>query len=117
MSPPPNPILGFSLIIFHWALVGFILLYLAIGNVNNLFYGCTLIWILIVVLHFYFKGCFLTKLERELLETKDWYGIWFIPFEILKKNNIELTPNLKNNIYNCFGLLVSTIIIVRITLN
>ena len=69
---------------------------------------------IICVLHLYFNGCICTKIERELWETKEWYGPWILPFTILEKIGIPITSGLANNIFMCWGIAIVTWIIIRI---
>ena len=111
---PNNYVNGLFVLVIHWLSVGIPLIGLFIFKLDWTFYISTLIWILICILHFYFNGCIFTKLERELWETKEWYGPWFLPFNLLKKYNVDITSNLANNIFICWGILIICWIIMRI---
>ena len=71
----------------------------------------------VLVFHFYFNGCIFTRLERDLWNTKDWYGPWILPFNILQELNVPITPALANNIYICVGIAITILIIMRIIFN
>jgi len=67
---------GYILLYIHILLVGLPLIYIFIGSVNIYYYLSVLFWLFIMVLHFYFHGCIFTKIERNLWDSKKWYGPW-----------------------------------------
>lgn len=113
-----NPaISGLIVLLFHWAAVGIPLLGLFIFQLNWKFYISAFIWFMICIFHLYFNGCILTKLERDLWDTKEWYGPWFVPFALLEHIGITVTYALAQNIFIIFGILVVIWIIIRIIFN
>ena len=62
------------LISLHYFLVSLTVAHIYFGNKNIYFYISVVIYLLIVILHFYFNGCILTKTERALLNNNEWYG-------------------------------------------
>ena len=114
---PNDAINGLIVLCIHWILVGVPLVGLFIFNLNWKFYLSTFLWILILAFHFYFNGCICTRLERDLWNTKDWYGPWILPFNILQGLDVPITSALTNNIYICSGIAITIWIIVRIILN
>ena len=104
-SVNPNPAVnGLIVLIFHWASVGLPLL--------GLF-----IWFMICIFHLYFNGCILTKLERNLWNTKEWYGPWYVPFAMLENIGITVTYALAQNIFIIWGVVVLIWIFIRIIFN
>jgi len=108
---------GLIILLFHWISVGVPLLGLFIFDLDWKFYVAAAMWITILMLHLYFNGCICTRIERELWDTKDWYGPWFLPFSVLEHINVPITSGLANNIYVCWGIAVTIWIIVRIVFN
>ena len=109
-----NTISGLILVIFHWIIISIPLLYLIIGEVNYIYYICCFLLLVIFSLHFYFKGCILTRIERSLWESKDWRGPWIFFFIPLEKLGIEITPKLSENIFICWGIILITICFLKI---
>ena len=104
---PNNVLNGFFVLIFHWTIVGMSAIHIILGNIDTLFYISVLIWIIIFGLHFYFNGCILTKIERHLWKANDWYGPWMLPFKMLERININLTPTIMNGIFICWGIFLT----------
>ena len=92
---------AYYLIIFHWILTGIPLMYIVFGDVNLFYYLCCLIWVIIFILHFYFAGCICTRIERKLLNDKEWWGPWIFYFTPLELIGVKITTNLANNIFIC----------------
>jgi hypothetical protein len=101
-----NVISGYILVLLHWIILGIPLIYLIIGEINSIYYVCCLIWSIVIVLHFYFKGCILTRIERSLWQEKKWWGPWIFFFTPLEKIGIDMTNELANNIFICWGVII-----------
>lgn len=114
---PNHAVNGLIVLLFHWCSVGIPLLGLFIFNLDWKFYTAAIMWIVVLLLHLYFNGCIFTRLERELWNTKDWYGPWFLPFNVLEYLNVPITSGLANNIYVCWGIAITIWIIIRIVFN
>ena len=71
-----EPVSGLVLFIFHWLFLGIPLVIILVGKINFYFGISIIIWVIVYILHFYFNGCILTKLERKLFNDKKWYGPW-----------------------------------------
>ena len=115
-----NSISAYILILFHWFITGIALAYILFGPINKWFVISVLIWILMVLMHFYFNGCILVRVEKSLLEgsananAKKWWGPWIFPFTFLENYfNIEMTGRLANNIFISWGILFSTYILYK----
>lgn len=110
-----NNVSGFYVYLFHIILCGSTMLYLFLGNIDIYFYFSLAVWVATFILHFHFKGCILTKIERHLWNTNTWYGPWtllFSPFEYYLKD--KLSDNLKKNIFICWGIILSTLLLLKI---
>jgi hypothetical protein len=105
---------GFFVLIIHWIVVGFFLLGLFIFDFTWLFFISIIIWLIICGLHLYYNGCICTKIERELWQTKDWYGPWTAPFTLLKKIDVPLTQELAHRIFIAWAVVINIWIIIRI---
>jgi hypothetical protein len=104
-----NKFNGFIVFLFHLifqiASFYFILMY----PLSNTFYLVILVWIFILLSNYYFKGCILTKLERHLWSTKEWFGPYFIFCDLN-----TWSPNKIKNMYICQIILLITIVFMRI---
>ena len=105
---------AYYLIIFHWLSTGIPLMYIIFGDVNLFYYLCCLLWIIIFILHFYFAGCICTRIERKLLNDKEWWGPWIFYFTPLELTGIKITANLANNIFICWGICLGVIAFLKI---
>ena len=65
---------GLVVVAFHYFLIVASVTYIMFGSVNIYYYMSSLLYLTVVFLHFFFGGCILTRIERSLLETKEWYG-------------------------------------------
>lgn len=105
---------GFYVLLVHWiccAIPSFIIFF---GEVNIFFYLSCLAWLIIISAHLYFKGCIFTRIERELWQDKTWCGPWVFPFKLLNLSGVEVTPNLSNNIFTCWGIFLSIFVFLKI---
>ena len=110
-----NSVSGFYVYLSHIILCGATFLYLFLGNIDNLFYFSLSVWVSIFILHFYFKGCILTKIERHLWNTTTWYGPWTLIFKPYDEYAEEpLSDNLKKNIFICWGIILCTLLLLKI---
>lgn len=109
-----NKFIAGMVAMFHIIFGVFILTNICLCKINT-FYNCIIIlWLLIIISNYYFHGCLLTRIERNLLISDNWYG----PASIfLKCCNI---PQNKNNANNVIKYLIaapfSTIMITRVFL-
>jgi len=108
---------GNILLIIHWTIVSFSMLYILLGQINIYFYVSVLIWFVIMILHFYFHGCICIKIERNLWNMKEWKGPWGYLIKLLELMNVEMTNKLLNNIFNCWGILFTMFILLKIIYN
>ena len=124
-----NSISAYILILFHWFITGIAIAYILFGSIDKWFIISVIIWILMVLMHFYFNGCILVRVEKALLEDrtanacsdnasanscKKWWGPWIFPFTFLENYfNIKMTGRLANNIFISWGILFSTYILYK----
>lgn len=65
-----------ALIVTHNLILGLAIMYLLFGDVNIFYYVTIGFMILVLLFNLLFQGCFLMKLERKYLNTKEWYGAY-----------------------------------------
>ena len=111
---PDHKINGLGVLIFHWIFVAIPLLCLFLCELGVKFYLSVITWIIIFSLHFLHKGCIFTRIERELWGCDDWYGPWVLPFYILERVDIEITPMVANSIFLSWGVFIILWIIARV---
>jgi|UniRef100_A0A6C0CLJ6 hypothetical protein len=104
-----NKLNGFLIFIFHLLFQIFSIYILFFYPISPLFYFTFLIWILILISNYYFKGCILTKIERYLWKNKQWFGPYYI-FCNLK----SWSPNKIKNMYICQIIFLITILFIRV---
>lgn len=109
--------LGYLLIVTHTIFITMLILYCFVGTINNTYYILlALLSIIMLLLHYRFNGCILIRIERELLHSSTYSGIWdafyyFLIDDTLDKNIIY---NRKHNIQICIGSLLIFSIFLRI---
>ena len=108
-----NTYFGFLIIMNHILLVGLSVLYLILGNVNKIYFIFILFWILLLFFHFYFNGCFLTRIERHYLKDDKWYGPPTIPFLML---GYPISKDESNNFIYICSFIITILIIVKLFL-
>jgi hypothetical protein len=87
-------ILGNTLSAFHLFASGVLLLIICFfKKINSLFYCALLVWLLVIASNYYFHGCILTRIERELYNSKEWFGPVTLLLRLL---NIEQTKENAN---------------------
>jgi len=71
-------------------------------------------WLLIITMHLVFDGCFLVKIERKLLENKEWVHIWCILFNIIAFFGKKINKSEKSKIYSFVGIVISLLILNKL---
>jgi hypothetical protein len=105
-----NRLNGFFVFVIHLLLQFIVYFFLLSYPIcSTFFYSAFIIWTLIIVSNFYFKGCLLLKLERYLWNTKTWYG----PIYMFCDNS-DISPTTINNFFICRQLIVITLVFMRI---
>ena len=105
---------GYILVLIHWILTLIPLIYLFIGNINNIYYFCCFIWTMIFIFHFYFKGCIITRVERTIWKEKKWWGPWLFLFTPLEKLGIDMNDELANTIFILWGSSIILTVFLRL---
>ena len=96
---------GLYVFIFHWLVLGVPLVKIIFGKVDIWFVISCFIWIIIFIFHIYFNGCILTRLERKLWDTKNWYGPWCLPFTFIEMySDKKISREVANNIFYCWAV-------------
>ena len=112
-----NKMKGYLIVLFH-ALIYFpTYAYLLVGSYNLLYYACLIVWVLIFILHFYFNGCILIRIERHFFEDKEWKGVWSPLFNSLNVIGIDYSKSHMNNIFICSCVFISLIVFLRFILS
>ncbi len=101
---------GWILVFFH-AIIGLYLMFnLITQEVNSIYHIYTFIWVMVIYLNYFFNGCILARIEKELLQDKSWGG----PINLLlfyKKDKDKETLN--NFIKYFIAAPISTIVILK----
>jgi len=105
---------GFYVLLVHWILCAIPSFIIITGEMNIYFYLSSLCWLIIFAAHLYFKGCIFTRIERELWQDKTWHGPWVFPFKILETTSVNVTPNLSNNIFICWGIILTIFVFLKV---
>ena len=100
-----NIISGYIVVLIHGILMLISAILFLVGNKLQI-YANTLFLFLVVIFHYYFNGCLITRIERKLW--KD-YPKWYGPksslgFIIVEKMGYEMNSELANNIF--FGIMI-----------
>jgi len=117
MSVDQSLYLGYLLIATHNILTTILGAYFFIGSIDKTYYILlALLSIIMLLLHYRFNGCILIRIERELLHSSTYSGIWdafyyFLIDDTLDKNIIY---NRKHNIQICIASLLILSIFLRI---
>ena len=109
-----NAISGFIVYLIHHILVFSLLLYLLLGKVNMLFYVVIAICLFIIGTNYYFNGCICIYLERNLWNSKKWWGPLTIIAYPLEKMNVSITRNLITNIFICYTIFMGMFTLMKI---
>lgn len=105
---------GIVVALFHY--FGFLLIAYKVifGEIDYLYYYYVFLWIIVVIGNVIFKGCILMRIERYLLNNKDWFGMWELLFYPLNKLGIEISRDNKKNIFIFTAHIISLFIILRL---
>ena len=99
---------------FHIICICCTILTLIFSPINFFFYIQLLVWLMIMLMHIYFSGCIVIRIERELLEDKTWKGVWTYVFDILEMFGYEITNEFSNNIFICVAIIICFIIFLKL---
>jgi hypothetical protein len=104
-----NKFNGFIIFLFHLLFQLISIYFLFLSPISIMFYIFVFIWTIILISNYYFKGCILTKIERHLWNTNQWFG----PYLIFC-NSSQWSSNKIKNLYICQIITLITIIFIRI---
>ena len=104
---------GFLLFLIHWIIIGVPTMYILFGEVNVMFFVSCIIYVIVFLLHLYFGGCILTRIERKLWDTKTWYGPWTFLFLILESIGVEMSDKRMNYVYNINATMITLVALAR----
>lgn len=104
---------AFFIIIAHTIFIGCGILYLLLCSVDQIYFIFIVFWILLLFFHFYFNGCFLTRIERYYLKDDKWYGPPTLPFLLI---GYPITKKEANNVIYISSFLITATIMVKLFL-
>jgi len=104
-----NKLNGFLVFVLHFLFELVSIYILFFYPISNLFYFTLFIWILILISNYIFRGCILTKIERDLWNKTDWFGPYYICC-----NLNSWSSNKIKNMYICQITFLMTILFIRI---
>ena len=100
---------GFIVFLIHLLIQLVSFYFIILHPLGFMFYFIVVVWTFILISNFYFHGCILTKLERKLWNTKEWYGPYFLYCEYF-----NLSTNFLDNLFICKIILIATLVFLRI---
>jgi hypothetical protein len=65
-------------ILFHYTLMAFVILYIMFGDLSYIYYGLVVFMLYVFITNMLFNGCIFLKLERKYLNNRGWYGLYHI---------------------------------------
>ena len=98
---------GVIIAVFHLIIVATIIYLFFFSSTCAGFYIGIVGVLTIIILHFIFSGCFLLRVERTLLNDKQWYNFFNLIIFPLENVGVTLT---KDNIYNIVSIVYLTMI-------
>lgn len=108
-----NKVAAAILIFIHINVVSFILYNIIFVDMTIWFYFLTFAWIILISSNYYFHGCILARIERELLQDETWVGpinITLYPLHLYYKPNKQI---LNDYIKYFWATPISTYIILK----
>jgi len=112
-----NAISGYIVAMIHWLVMYIVYMYILLGNANIFYYLCCAFLVITYMLHIYFSGCILIRIERIIWNTDKWWGIWTLFFLFLQKLGIRITKTLTNYTYTIWVIYVTIIIALKILIS
>jgi hypothetical protein len=108
-----NKVAASIFILFHMNIVSILLYNLFVNDVTIFFYFLTFCWIILISSNYYFRGCILARIERELLQDETWAGpinITLYPIHLFYRPNKQI---LNDYIKYFWAAPISTFIILK----
>ena len=112
-----NKVAASIFLLFHMNIMSCLLYNLIVSDVTIWFYFLTLVWIIIISSNYYFHGCILARIEREILQDETWSGpisITLYPIHLFYKPNKQI---LNDYIKYFWAAPISTLIILKYILD
>lgn len=108
-----DTLFAYLIIVTHTIFIGYGILYLLLCSVDKIYFIFIAFWILLLFFHFYFNGCFLTRIERYYLKNDKWYGPPTLPFLLI---GYPISKNEANNVIYVSSFLITATIMVKLFL-
>lgn len=104
---------GWNVFVIHTVLVMLVYYLMLWTNSKKGFLFGLVVWILIVLQHLYFGGCWGVKSERRIWRVKDWYGPWTVLFNFLHSMGMPATNSYHNVIFIISTIVLSVFVVER----
>ena len=108
-----DTLFAYLIIVIHTIFIGCGILYLLLYRVDQIYFIFIVFWILLLFFHFYFNGCFLTRIERYYLKDDKWYGPPTLPFLLI---GYPITKKEANIVIYISSFLITATIMVKLFL-
>ncbi len=108
-------LIGYLISFVHFLLIIWIIIYLLFEKkIDKKYYFYLFIWIIIIYSNYYFHGCIISKIEREILKDNNWCGPISIIINSMKNQNTTINSN--TFILYFSSLIITLIIFSKISL-
>ena len=88
----------------------FIVVYMALADIDAIYWGLILFLIGVVIINWLYRGCILMKCERRYFNNQEWYG----GYELLRLLGIPLSNELVAKYYYGWVALITVVIGYRL---
>ena len=103
---------GWLMVILHTIFGLYLMFFLITQEINNMYHIYTFMWVIVIYLNYYFNGCILSRIEKNIFQDKMWGG----PISVLLYMFYDTPPDkssLNNFIKYVFATPLSIIIILK----
>ena len=107
---------GFVFLTAHTIVITIIMYLMLLTKKREFIIIGILLWVLIMMQHLYFKGCWAVRTEREIWQTKEWYGPWNAFFQIMKYYGIKLSESEQNLVFASYAITLTFVSTFRFIL-
>lgn len=104
---------GLLVAIPHYGIMTFIMIYMALANIDAIYWGLILFLIGVVIINMLYRGCILIKCERHYFNNREWYG----GYEPLRVLGIPLSNKLVAKYYYGWVALITVMIGYRLVID
>ena len=101
---------GLLVAIPHYGVMTFIVVYMALADIDAIYWGLILFLIGVVIINARYRGCILMKCERRYFNNREWYG----GYELLRLLGIPLSNELVAKYYYGWVGLITVVIMIRL---